>query len=205
MNDLLDRLFDLPARQRYLLLGSIVLGMVFSYLTYFYWPLSGEIAVKQEEVIGLRHDRDRKIKMVADLGAMRKQLADLNAALKQAQSQLPDSKEIPELLSSVSSLGRESGLEVLVFRQREEVYQEFYAEVPVEIRVEGSYHQVATFFDKVGRLNRIVNVDDISMKQPKLNTNSAVILGTSCTATTFRFLDEVEREKIAKEKGAKGQ
>ena len=70
MNELIDRLFDLPARQRYLLLGSIVLGMLFSYMTYFYWPLSGEIAVRQEEVIGLRHDRDRKLKMVADLGAM---------------------------------------------------------------------------------------------------------------------------------------
>jgi len=60
---------------------------------------------------------------------------------------LPDTKEIPDLLSNISSLGREAGLDVVQFKQRPEKFEEFYAEVPVDILVRGTYHQVASFFD----------------------------------------------------------
>ncbi len=202
MNQLIDRFFDLPGRQRVMLLGATVLAVFFIYFTYFYIPLSGEINVKQEEVAGLQHDRDRKKQLAANLDEMRKQVADLGAELKRATAQLPNSKEIPDLLSNISSLGREAGLDILVFRQGEEQFQEFYAAVPVEVRVKGTYHQVGTFFDKVGRLDRIVNVDEITMKQPQVD-GGTVEIGTSCTATTFRFLDEAERARLAKEREEK--
>jgi type IV pilus assembly protein PilO len=131
----------------------------------------------------------------------------LDGDLKRAIAQLPDTKEIPDLLSTISSLAREAGLEIIQFKQRPEQYQEFYAAVPVDILVRGAYHQVASFFDQVGRMARIVNVTDVGMKSPQRPQGDSVPLDTSCVAVTFRFLDEAERERLAKqreqEKGGK--
>lgn len=199
MNELIDRFVDLPMRRRVLLLGAGLLSIFFLYATYFYWPLSSEIEEKQENVATLRQERDRKKAMVANLSEMRTLVANLDAQLKQATAELPDKKEIPQLLSNISSLGSDSGLAIIVFRQKPEEFQDFYAQVPVEVRVKGTYHQVGTFFDKVGRLNRIVNVSDILLKEPKVERES-VSVTASFTATTYRFLDEAERERIAKER-----
>jgi type IV pilus assembly protein PilO len=99
-------------------------------------------------------------------------------------------------------VGRESGLEIVLFRQRPEVYQDFYAEVPVEMLMRGSYAQLSGFLEKVGALNRIVNVTDISMKNPVVSEGQ-VSVDTSCTTVTFRFLSEEERARIAAEKAKK--
>jgi type IV pilus assembly protein PilO len=199
MNELIDRFLDLPMRRRVLLLSAAMLSLFFLYATYFYWPLSAEIQEKSENVATLKQERDRKRQMVANLEEMRRTVADLDANLKRATAELPDKKEIPELLSNISSLGSDSGLAIMLFRQKPEEYQDFYAQVPVEVRVRGTYHQVGTFFDKVGRLNRIVNVGDIGMKEPRADRES-IVLTAAFTATTYRFLDEAERERIAKER-----
>jgi len=203
MNALLARIFELPARQRVLLLVGAVGLLFFAYAYFLYWPRSEEIAAKETQVEEMTRERDKKAALAANLDQMRKIVADLNAALKQAVAQLPDTKEIPDLLSSVSSIGREAGLEVVKFKQRDEVPVDFYAEVPVEVVVRGSFHQVAAFFDQVSRLTRIINVSDIGMKSPTTPERDGVTLDVACTVTTFRFLDEAEREKIQKEREAK--
>ena len=123
--------------------------------------------------------------------------------LKLALTRLPDEKEIPELLSSISNLGRDSGLDILVFRQLPETYQEFYAEVPVEMQVRGNYHQVALFLDRVGKLDRIVNVSNIVVKSPKVMEEN-LVLDANSRVTTFRFLSEAERQQLIKDKKIKG-
>jgi type IV pilus assembly protein PilO len=207
MNELLDRLFELPPRQRLLLLAGSVGVLLFAYMYFLYWPRSEQITQLEQQRDQVRLDRDRKAKMLANLDETRKQVADLEAELKMAVAQLPDTKEIPDLLSTVSSLGRESGLEIIQFKQRPEQYEEFYAVVPVDIAVRGTYNQIASFLDSVGQMARIVNVTDVHMKSPPKLEGAVVPLDTSAVAVTFRFLDEAERERIAKqkekEKGAK--
>ena len=206
MNALLERLLELPPRQRMLLLVGGVAFLFFVYAYFLYWPRSAAIAEKETQRAQLQQERSRKAAMVANLDKTRQEVAQLDGDLKKAVAELPDTKEIPDLLSNISSLGRESGLEIIQFKQRPEQYEDFYAEVPVDILVRGSYHQVATFFDKVGHMARIVNVHDVAIKNPKVE-GDAVTLDTSCAAVTFRFLDEAERERIAKqrekEKGGK--
>ena len=199
MNALLERLLELPPRQRVLVLVGSVALLFFGYAYFLYWPRGEYIASREQLRDQLRLDRDRKAAMVKNIEQTRKDLAQLEGDLKMAVAQLPDTKEIPDLLSSISSLGRESGLEIIQFKQRAEQYEDFYAVVPVDILVRGTYHQVAAFFDKVGRMARIVNVTDVNVKSPpKLEDN--VVLDTTCVAVTFRFLDEAERDRIAKEK-----
>ncbi|MGH7790371.1 MAG: type 4a pilus biogenesis protein PilO [Candidatus Binatia bacterium] len=200
MNELFDRILDMPIRQRVLLLVGTVFLLFGAYAYFVYWPRADLIAEKETNLVALRQDRDRKAALVANLAQARQDLADLNAALKQAIAQLPDTKEIPDLLSGISAVARESGLEIQQFRQKPEVYQEFYAEVPVEILVRGTYWQVESFMQRVSDLTRIVNIDDIGIKSPPLIENDPIKLQTSCAATTFRFLDEEERARIAKER-----
>ncbi|HVO28285.1 MAG TPA: type 4a pilus biogenesis protein PilO [Candidatus Margulisiibacteriota bacterium] len=200
MNDLLERILDLPPRQRVLALVGGVALLFFVYAYFLYWPRSAEIDEKEQHKAELTSDRDRKKAMVANLERTRKEVAQLDGDLRKAVAQLPDTKEIPDLLSSISSLGRESGLEIIQFRQRPEKFEEFYAEVPVDILVKGTYHQVAAFFDKVGHMARIVNVSNVTTKSPAKIEAEAIELDTACVATTFRFLDEAERERIAKQK-----
>ena len=205
MNELFDRIMDMPVRQRVLLLVGSVFLLFFLYGYLLYLPRNAEIDEKQENLVALEKDRDRKQALVSNLPQLRQEVADLNAALKKAVSQLPDTKEIPDLLSGISAVARESGLEIQQFRQRQETYQDFYAEVPVEILVKGTYWQVEQFFKKVADLTRIVNVGDIGIKAPTLIENDPVQLQTSCAATTFRFLDEEERDRIKKEREKKAK
>jgi len=204
MNDLLERFFELDTRQRLMVAVGLVV-LVFG--AYWYFVLSGrraETAKIAAKVVELRDQRANKQKLVANMDQLQETVRDLGAQLKQAEAQLPDSKEIPDLLSNISSAGRDSGLEMISFRQKQEQLKDFYAEVPVEVAVRGNYHQVATFFDRVSKLDRIVNVGDIAIQGPK-REGDAMMVDTACSAVTFRFLDEAEREQIAKEKAAKAK
>ncbi len=200
MNDLIDRIMDLPVRQRVLLLVGSVFFLFGLYAYFIYWPRGETIEQRRLNLQALEADRDRKAKLVADLAKAREEAAELNAALNEAVAQLPDTKEIPDLLSAISAAARESGLEIAQFRQRPELYKEFYAEVPVEILVRGTYFQVESFFQRVSDLTRIVNVSNIGIKAPSLIESDPIRLQTSCSATTFRFLDEEERKRLAKER-----
>ena len=202
MNDVLERFFGFTPQMRLASYvgGALVLGLL--YWHFFYSPMATTLQERSGRLEELEAQHAKKTRMVAQLEALRKQVKELDGRLKEAIAQLPDQKEIPDLLSTVSSLGRESGLEILLFRQRPEVLQDFYAEVPVEMSMKGTYAQLTEFFDKVGKLNRIVNVKDISMKSPVVS-EGRVILSTSCAAVTFRFLSEEERARIAAERARK--
>ena len=90
----------------------------------------------------------------------------------------------------------------MLFRQKPEVFHDFYAEVPVEMQMRGTYHEVALFLDRVRRLDRIVNVGDIQLRKPHLEGDQ-MMLDAACTTTTFRFLDEAERKRLQEEKKKK--
>ncbi|OFV87389.1 MAG: hypothetical protein A3J75_01885 [Acidobacteria bacterium RBG_16_68_9] len=200
MNQIIDRILELPARQRVLLLVGGVGFFFFVYAHFLYWPRGAQIDEKRQQVVALTADRDKKARLAANLAQARQAVEELKGALKEAIAQLPDTKEIPDLLSNISDAGRASGLEIVQFRQRPEQYKEFYAEVPVEVLVRGTYFQVESFFDRVAKLMRIVNVAEIGIKSPAVIEADPVRLETACAATTFRFLDEAERERLAKER-----
>lgn len=202
MNDLLERFFELESRQRVMAVVGLLAVVFGGYWYFVYAGRRAETIAVTAKIKDLRTQRESKQKLVANIGELQQTVRDLGAQLKEAEAQLPDSKEIPDLLSNISSAGRDSGLEVISFRQRQEQLKDFYAEVPVDVTVRGNYHEVATFFDRVGKLDRIVNVADIVMQSPK-RQGDEMIVDTLCSATTFRFLDEQERAEIAKEKAAK--
>ena len=202
MKELLDRILDLPRQQKIGVLAGLIVAILLLDYFLFYSPRSDEISKLTQEVESQRNERDKKKKEAANIPKLKEQMARLDGRLKEAVAQLPDRKEIPDLLSSISNKVKESGLDILIFRPRAENIQEFYAEIPVDIVVRGGFHNVATFFDEVGRFNRLVNIANIELRNPKAKEDQ-VIMDVSTVATTFRFLDEAERGKIAAERAAK--
>ena len=199
MNQLLESILDRPKAQKLGILTGTVILIAALYYSFIYAPLSEEIVKITDSVEIARNEKSVKTQRAANLGQLRKDLQQLTAELKRAVAQLPEKKEIPDLLKSISIKAQQSGLTVLLFRPRAETYQEFYAEIPVEITVKGNFHNTVSFFDEVGRLDRLVNIDNIGFKNPT-TAGDNVLLETTSVATAFRFLDEAERKKIAEEK-----
>jgi type IV pilus assembly protein PilO len=199
VNQFLDSILGRPKSHKLGILAVLVIALgILGYL-YGYAPQAHEIARLTEDVDNAERERNKKRLQAANRTKLQKDLQELDARLKEAVAQLPNKKEIPDLLRNISNKARESGLEILLFRPRGENYQDFYAEIPVEVVVRGQFFNVVSFFDEVGRLTRLVNMNNIGFKSPKV-TGDQVVLETSTMATTFRFLDEAERKKVAEEK-----
>jgi type IV pilus assembly protein PilO len=199
VNQLLTHILRLPRQQKIGILAGLVVFLLIIGYFYVYLPGDDQVTKLAEEITGVRADRDKKKALSVNLPKLQKELQEWDAKLKAAVAQLPDRKEIPDLLSSLSTKAREAGLEILLFRPRAENFQEFYAEIPVDIVVRGGFFNAVTFFDEVGKLNRLVNIDNIDLKNPKVGGDQ-VALEISTLATTYRFLDEAERKKVAEEK-----
>ena len=199
MNELLDNILERPKAQKIALLAVVLLLVGGLYYTSLFSPGMDEIARLNDSVETARNEKTKKQVQAANLPRLQKELRELDAKLKQAVAQLPNKKEMADLLSNISTKAQQSGLEVLLFRPRAENYQEFYAEVPVDITVKGNFQSVISFFDEVGQLHRLINIESIGFKNPTI-AGDQVILETSSVATAFRFLDDAERKRIAEQK-----
>lgn len=203
MNRAWEFLDELEPRQRIALAVGIPLALAVAYWFFVVNPRLLRASGQRFLVDELLEERNRKVSETARLNERKRQVDDLDTQLRLAVTRLPDQKEIPDLLSSISNLARDSGLDILAFRQKPETYQDFYAEVPVDMVVRGTFPQVTAFVDDVGRLDRIVNASDITIKEPKV-VDEAIVLQASLQITTFRFLSDDERQRLIKEKKIKG-
>jgi type IV pilus assembly protein PilO len=203
MNAIFEYLQNLEPSRKIAIAVAVPVLILFAYYVFILGPRMRRTQDMRAHIDEMQKESDRKVSEASQMQGRQKDVEELDKQLKLAITRLPDEKEIPELLSSVSNLGKDSGLDILVFRQKPEAYQEFYAEVPVEMQVRGGYHQVAVFLDQVGKLDRIVNVSDLSMKDPK-PIEDTMIVQAGAQVTTFRFLSEAERERLIKEKKIKG-
>ncbi len=195
----LDSIAKLPARQKALGLGVVLIFIMGIYLYLGYLPQKRVLAKKIRECDGLEIEMG-KYRIIADnIASFENELEKLDQKLKEALGKLPNKKEISQLLVNISNRGREAGLEFELFQPKGEVTRGFYAEVPVDVKVIGGYHDVATFFDKISRMDRIVNVTDLSIGIGKVVTGK-LPLKTSFLLTTFRFIEEGTGAKVKKKK-----
>ena len=199
MNQLLENILERPREQRIAILGVTIILLVALYYSFIYSPRSDEVAKLFDSVEIARNEKIVKQQKATNLPRLQQDLKLLDLQLQKALAQLPNQKQIAALLTNISAKAQEAGLTVLLFKPRAEIFQEFYAEVPVDITVKGSFRNVVGFFDDVGRLDRLINIDNIGFKNPTIAGDN-VILETTSVATAFRFLDDAERKKVAEEK-----
>jgi type IV pilus assembly protein PilO len=183
-----EDIMKLSIPQKLGILGIIILLIVLVLGQYLLLPAYEKRDAKDQEYTKLEQDLNEKKRVAQDPKVFEAKLESVRRDLEIKKAQLPDKKEIPQLLTTISSLGKESGLDFLVFRPKPEVPREFFAEIPVEIKVEGGYHEVAIFFSRVGNLDRIVNISNVVMEKPQ-EQDGKMVLTTSCLATTFMFIE----------------
>jgi type IV pilus assembly protein PilO len=195
----LNQILDRPQWQKIAILSAVVILLLAAYYSVLYEARNTEIAKLTENIGVVRNDKEMKKQRAANRPKLQTELKQLEIRLKEAVEQLPNKKEVAELLRSISTKAQESGLQIVIFRPRAENYQDFYAEIPVDITVKGSFQNAVNFFDDVGRLNRLINIDNIGFKNPTI-AGDRVTVETTSVATAFRFLEEAERKKIAEQK-----
>ena len=203
----MDSILKLSTSKKILILVVILGAMSGLYFQSFFSPRQEELKILDGDLNKLVKELNESKAITRDYQKFKEQVAKLNEELTNALTQLPNEKEIPEILKTISSLGRESNLEFTLFKPKAEEPQPFYANVPIELTVSGSYHNTGIFFDKVGKLPRIINVVDFNMtraKEVKGKGESEVWVKTSCLVHTYRSIEKkIEEKKSERKAGPK--
>ena len=185
----LELMAKLPKLQRNTILGALFVAILVGYWFTIYGGVGKDIGSLDARLSELHGDLSKSRSIAANLDAFEKKQKELRAELSTALDRLPNRKELPVLLTDISSLGKKSGLEIRSFRPEPEVTHGFYAEVPIRIEFLGSYHEVAVFFDRLSRLSRIVNITELTMAHAGNPQSDSPQLYVKGIATTFRFID----------------
>ena len=188
---LFEKAGNISKLHRILICVATFIVITGSFVYFLYLPKFEKLNQLKSEHKNLENKLVSTKKKAAQLNKYREKMKIAEAQYKIAMKALPDKKEIPSLLTSISEAGKEAGLEFLLFQPISEINKDFYAEIPVSIKVAGNYHNVGLFFDNVSRLYRIVNIKNIVIA----TTRDGKGLNTSCTAVTYRFVDKAEEKK----------
>ncbi len=184
----LDRLNKLPRAYRMALMPAILVVIAALYVYFLYMPAKQELTAQREQHLQLQRKLAEVRAVASNEEAVKAEIAALELKLKDALRQLPDSKELPVLLTDITSLGKNAGLDFKGFRPQAEVNKGFYAEVPIDIEFTGQFHDAAMFFDEVSRLPRIVNIGELAIDINREDTIRTV-LKVKGQATTYRFVE----------------
>ena len=199
MDPRVEKVFKLPVRQKLLLLLVILLVSGAAFYFGLFKPRQDEYTQLRTKLAGLQAEVSEKQRIANNLPQLKREFELLKLELQNALTELPNQKEIPTLLTSITSAGKSAGLDFLIFRPKAEEPKEFYAAVPVDISVSGTYFDVAKFFVSVGNLSRIVNIGNVAFADIR-EAGGRNMVRVNCLATTFRFLDKKEIPKDAKKK-----
>ncbi|SHI69029.1 type IV pilus assembly protein PilO [Malonomonas rubra DSM 5091] len=188
MDARVEKVLNLPTYQRALIVLVIVtaIGAGFYFTVYQGQVDEYSKLVERRDAAQVQLQKNQRI--AAKLKVYKEEYAKLQEDLKLALGELPLKKEIPSLLTNIGALAKEKGLDIIRFQPKGENVKGFYAEVPVALKLSGSYHQAALFFDAVGKMERIVNIQGLKMGSGK-DVDGKTNLAIDCSAITFRFIE----------------
>ena len=181
--------WPLPVRAGAVGLCFVVLTIALIY--FFVWDEQRPELQRREDVEQqLRQEFKTKHAKAVNLDLYKQQLKDIERSFGALLRQLPGKTEVPNLLVDISQTGLSAGLEEKLFQPQGEVKKDFYAELPIRIRLTGSYHQFGQFVSGIAALPRIVTLHDIEIRSE--NKDAYDQLSLELTAKTYRYLDEDE-------------
>ena len=185
-----------------LAVGFILLVLVaVAYAVVFYGDLSNSIQVAKDQERDLRRDLAEARKLEFTCQKDLAELADREQRQTELKKILPTETEYPSFLSALQAVANVSGISLIAWAPQPEVTEQFYARVPMKLELEGRYHQVAKFFYGVGQLERIINMENISITNPHTKDGDTVV-SVSVLATAFRALEGNPAEASTDKRGA---
>jgi type IV pilus assembly protein PilO len=187
------------------LFRALAIGVLFLVLTaglIYAWPVRNQMPdldAERNKEQDLMQTFDGKQKKAANIEPYKAQLKEMERSFGAMLRQLPGRTEVPSLLVDISQTGLASGLQEKLFQPATEVKKDFYAELPIKIRLTGSYHEFGNFVSGIAALPRIVTLHDITIV-PEGKDSGPDRLTLDVTAKTYRYLDDAETAPVGKAK-----
>lgn len=178
----------------------VVLAVAGTGAFYYYYemPLRADIAARQSQLLALHADVGKGYATAKRLPEFRSQVTELEGRLENLKSVLPDEKDAADLLRRLQTVATQSNLTIKGFKPAPIVTKQLHAEWPITLDLDGTYHNLALFFDRVGKFTRIINISGVSIKG-KSKPDRESTINASCVATTFVLLD---KQALAKKPSA---
>jgi type IV pilus assembly protein PilO len=169
----------------------VALGLAGCGVFYYYYevPAQADLASRRAQLALLHADIAKGLTTARKLPEFQAQVAELESRLDNLKAVLPDEKDAADLLRRMQTVATQSNLVIKSFKPSATVTKQMHAEWPIMLELDGTYHNLATFFDRVGRFTRIVNISGLDVKgkdKPDANTT----ITATCVATTFVLLDK---------------
>ncbi|OIQ90098.1 pilus assembly protein, PilO [mine drainage metagenome] len=188
-----------PLLPRIVILAGLFLALLAAAWWFGWNSQLGELDVLHQQEGRLKNEWLAKKRQAVNLDAYRQQLAEIDRSFGALLRQLPSKAEMESLLIDINQAGLGRGLQFELFKPGNEVAKDFYAELPITIKLQGSYHDLGAFTGDIAKLSRIVTLNDVDIAAGKDN-----LLSMTAVAKTFRYLDEEELAKQKKAMKAKG-
>jgi type IV pilus assembly protein PilO len=171
---------------------TVALLMVGVFYKWWVEPVQAEIDARGRTLAAMQADIDKGLATARQLPAFRQQVAELEARLDGLRAVLPEEKDVGDLLRRIQTLATQSSLQIKGFKPAPIVTRQMHAEWPITLELDGSYHNLARFFDQVARFSRIINVSGIRIKsKDKPGVESTITV--ECVATTFVLIETPAR------------
>lgn len=191
MDKYLDQFAKAPPATKF---GGLAIAVILMTVANFFMAVSPtedsiKIEIAQRRTLDL--ELAEKSEIAQNLNDRRREMDVLEQKLAEALTELPEKKDIEELLAQINDIGKKSGLEISSVTPDKEFVGggEFFARIPLKMTVSGNYHEIALFLQEMANMRRIVNVNNIKLDAPALK-NEKVVLQSSFLATTFRFVEQ---------------
>ena len=201
---ILQKLDHLPAVARYGLLASVALAVVGLYLLFFFGSDQAKLRVLETKRAKVEQSIQAAKAVASNLDSFKRKREELQEQLKTALEKLPESSDLPALLTNITGLGKKSGLEIQTFKQGKKIDRGFYSEQQIELEFSGAYHDIGLFFDRIASLSRIVNLSDLTFTVAS-ETTDVPILNVKGTAATFYFNESSTGAETGAPKTAGGE
>ena len=184
----LEKLGKVPRAARYGAVAAILALVAAGYYFFSYQDTAANLAAMRGRAQELQRKLTNVRAVANNVGEFEQEVATLERELEIALKQLPNRKQFEDLLQDITTAGKKVGVTIKSIERTNEVAHDFYAEVPFSLELQGTYHNLAMFFERVAKLPRIVNIGSMRIQTAMRGDNTE--LRVEGTATTFRFLAE---------------
>ncbi len=185
---ILEQIDKLPAPARFGILAGVAAVLVAVYWFTIFSSTRQNLGRLKTQLTQIESDIVEAKTVASNLTSFQEKQKELEVELRTALQQLPNSSDLPVLLTDITSLGKKSGLEIHQFRPSGEIQRGFYAEVPIALKLYGAYHDIGIFFDRLAKLSRIVNITELAMSLSEYRGDTPRLEVTGI-ATTYFFVD----------------
>src|SRR5438128_2272602 len=168
---------------------ALAVGICGIFFYYYEMPVREDMTGRVTQLDSLKGDIMKGLTTAKKLPEFRSQVTDLEARLVNLKAVLPEEKDAADLLNRMQAVAAQSNMTIKGFKPSPTVTKQLHAEWPIALELEGTYHNLATFFDRVGRFTRIVNISGLDVKgRDRADANNTI--SATCVATTFVLLDK---------------